>query len=158
MIRHVVMWNVRGASRDEKLANIEKLKAAFQSLRGRIPGLLHLEIGVDTSCVDYACDVVLVSDATMLARLAEMPASKWFAARDDLVSTFPKGLRYRGWELVPGQHLRVSGDVFRGSSVAGAFVFASYQDPGAHRVRVEHFSGHMVVQLDSNNLTVVESK
>ncbi len=62
MIRHVVMWNVRGATRDEKLANVEKLKAGFQSLRGRIPGLLHLEIGVDTSRVDYACDVVLVSD------------------------------------------------------------------------------------------------
>ena len=62
MIRHIVMWNVRGTSRDEKLANIEKLKASFLSLRGRIPGLLHLEIGVDTSCVDYACDVVLVSD------------------------------------------------------------------------------------------------
>jgi len=62
LIRHVVMWNVRGASRDEKLANIEKLKASFFSLRGRIPGLLHLELGIDTSCVDYACDVVLVSD------------------------------------------------------------------------------------------------
>ena len=62
MIRHIVMWNVRGATRDEKLANIEKLKAAFLGLRGRIPGLLHLEIGVDASRVDYACDVVLVSD------------------------------------------------------------------------------------------------
>jgi quinol monooxygenase YgiN len=56
------MWNVRGATRDEKLANIEKLRTAFLGLRGRIPGLLHLEVGVDTSCVDYACDVVLVSD------------------------------------------------------------------------------------------------
>jgi quinol monooxygenase YgiN len=56
------MWNVRGATRDEKRANIEKLKAAFLGLRGRIPGLLHLEIGADTSGVDYACDVVLVSD------------------------------------------------------------------------------------------------
>lgn len=105
-----------------------------------------------------AVDVVLVSDATLLARVAEMPASKWFAARDDLASTFPKGVRYRGWELVPGQHVRVSGEQFRGASVAGAFVFASYQDPGAHRVRVEHFSGHMVVKLDSNNLTVLDSK
>ena len=56
------MWNVRGASRDEKLANIERLKTSFHSLRGRVPGLLHLEVGVDSSGVDYACDVVLVSD------------------------------------------------------------------------------------------------
>jgi type VI secretion system protein len=105
-----------------------------------------------------AVDVVLVSDAAMLARLAEMPASKWFAARDDLVSTFPKNLRYHSWEIVPSQHVDVSGDTFAGSRVAGAFVFANYQDPGAHRARIEHFSGHMVVQLDSNNLSVLDSK
>jgi hypothetical protein len=69
LIRHIVMWNVRGASRDEKLCNIERLKASFHSLRGRIPGLLHLEVGVDTSGVDYACDVVLVSDFASQAAL-----------------------------------------------------------------------------------------
>ncbi|HEX2547059.1 MAG TPA: Dabb family protein [Ramlibacter sp.] len=62
MIRHIVMWNVRGATSEEKRANIDQLRASFHSLRGRIPGLLHLEIGVDSSGVDYACDVVLVSD------------------------------------------------------------------------------------------------
>ena len=62
MIRHIVMWKVRGDSREEKRANIARLQAAFLGLRGRIPGLLHLEVGVDTSGVDYACDVVLVSD------------------------------------------------------------------------------------------------
>ena len=62
MIRHIVMWQVRGATGDEKRANIAHLKAAFLGLRGRIPGLVHLEVGVDTSRVDYACDVVLVSD------------------------------------------------------------------------------------------------
>ncbi len=62
MIRHVVMWNVRGATREEKQANIARLQRSFESLRGRVPGLLHLEIGVDTSRIDYACDVVLVSD------------------------------------------------------------------------------------------------
>ena len=63
------MWNVRGASRDEKLANIERLKTSFHSLRGRVPGLLHLEVGVDSSGVDYACDVVLVSDFESQAAL-----------------------------------------------------------------------------------------
>jgi heme-degrading monooxygenase HmoA len=69
MIRHIVMWNVRGETRDEKLANIETLKRSFHSLRGRVPGLLHIEIGVDTSAVDYACDVVLVSDFESQAAL-----------------------------------------------------------------------------------------
>ncbi|GAB3648394.1 Dabb family protein [Ramlibacter alkalitolerans] len=61
MIRHIVMWNVRGATREEKQANAERLQRSFHSLRGRVPGLLHLEIGIDSSRIDYACDVVLVS-------------------------------------------------------------------------------------------------
>ena len=82
MIRHVVMWNVRGATRAEKRANIEQLKASFLALRGRIPGLLHLEIGVDSSGVDYACDVVLVSDFSSQAAL-------------DAYATHPEHLRVR---------------------------------------------------------------
>ncbi|ACC75056.1 hypothetical protein PPMP20_01110 [Paraburkholderia phymatum] len=105
-----------------------------------------------------AVDVVLVSDDAMLARVAEMPASKWFTGRSDLVRTYPKNLRYRSWEIVPGQHVEVSGDEFAGPRVAGAFVFANYEGPGAHRVRIEHFSGHIVVQLDSNNFSVLDSK
>lgn len=70
MIRHIVMWNVRGESVEEKTANIETLKRCFEKLRGRIPGLLKLEIGVDTSRVDYACDVVLYSEFESQAALS----------------------------------------------------------------------------------------
>jgi quinol monooxygenase YgiN len=62
MIKHIVMWNVRGATPGEKAQGIARLKRSFESLRGRIPGLLHLEIGVDSSRIDYACDVVLYSE------------------------------------------------------------------------------------------------
>lgn len=105
-----------------------------------------------------AVDVVLVSDEAMLSRIAEMPASKWFEVHNDLVNTFPKTLRYREWELVPGQRLDVGSDVFAGPRVAGAFVFARYETPGAHRMRIERFSGHMVVRLDNNNFSVLDSK
>jgi hypothetical protein len=62
LIRHIVMWNVRGASQAEKDAGVAQLRRSFHSLRGRIPGLLHLEVGADHSRVDYACDVVLYSE------------------------------------------------------------------------------------------------
>ena len=62
MIRHIVMWNVRGDTPQQKAANVALLKRSFESLRGRIPGLLRLEVGVDHSAVDYACDVVLYSE------------------------------------------------------------------------------------------------
>lgn len=56
------MWNVRGATPAEKAQGITLLKRSFESLRGRIPGLLHIEVGVDSSGIDYACDVVLYSE------------------------------------------------------------------------------------------------
>ncbi len=62
MIKHIVMWNIRGATAAEKSDGIAQLQRSFESLRGRIPGLLHLEIGVDASHIDYACDVVLYSE------------------------------------------------------------------------------------------------
>lgn len=60
-IKHIVMWNLRGESAEEKARAVAFLRGRFEGLRGRIPGLLQLEIGVDTSGVDYACDVVLYS-------------------------------------------------------------------------------------------------
>jgi type VI secretion system protein len=101
-----------------------------------------------------AVDVVLVSDRALLERIADLPASKWFSARADLAATFPQGLRYRSWEMVPGQRLTVPGDTFSGPRVAAAFVFANYQGPGAHRVRIDTFSGRVAVLLNATALAV----
>jgi stress responsive alpha/beta barrel protein len=62
MIKHIVMWNLKGETPDEKAHAVSRLKAAFEGLVGKIPGLLHIEVGVDVSDVDYACDVVLYSE------------------------------------------------------------------------------------------------
>ncbi len=69
MIKHIVMWNVRGDTPAEKAQGIARLQRSFESLRGRIPGLLCLEIGVDSSRIDYACDVVLYSEFESQAAL-----------------------------------------------------------------------------------------
>jgi hypothetical protein len=63
-IKHIVMWNVRGDDAAARAHNLARLKAEFESLRGLIPGLLQLEIGVDESRIDYACDVVLCTEFT----------------------------------------------------------------------------------------------
>ncbi len=69
MLKHIVMWNVRGETASEKAAAISQLQRSFESLRGKIPGLLHLELGVDTSRIDYACDVVLYTEFDTQASL-----------------------------------------------------------------------------------------
>ena len=82
MIRHIVMWNLAGDTPEAKQHNIARLRESFLSLRGRIPGLTHLEIGVDSSRVDYACDVVLYSEFDSQAAL-------------DAYATHPEHLRVK---------------------------------------------------------------
>jgi hypothetical protein len=62
MIRHIVMWRVSGDTPEENRASRQLVKQSFEGLRGCIPGMLHLEVGLDSSAVDYACDVVLVTE------------------------------------------------------------------------------------------------
>lgn len=83
MIKHIVMWNLRGDTPEAKAAGIAKLRRSFESLRGKIPGLAHLEIGVDASHVEYACDVVLYSEFDSQAAL-------------DAYASHPEHLRVKG--------------------------------------------------------------
>jgi len=68
-IKHIVMWRLRGETAAEQAAARTKVKNLFEGLRGRIDGLTHIEVGADVSEVDYACDVVLVSEFTDSAAL-----------------------------------------------------------------------------------------
>lgn len=69
MIRHIVMWRVRGETVQERTRAALQVKAAFETLRGRVPGMRRLEVGLDTSNVDYACDAVLVTEFESQAAL-----------------------------------------------------------------------------------------
>lgn len=76
MLKHIVMWKLRGDTPAERAAAALTVQRAFESLRGRVPGLRHIEIGIDQSTVDYACDVVLYSEfdnAEALRGYAEHP-------------------------------------------------------------------------------------
>jgi hypothetical protein len=62
MIKHIVMWNMAGDTEEDRREAAEFLRSRFEELRGEVPGLLHLEVGLDHSRVDYACDVVLYTE------------------------------------------------------------------------------------------------
>jgi heme-degrading monooxygenase HmoA len=69
MIKHIVMWNVRGDSVEEKKVGAAFVKSRFEGIASSIPGLIHLEVGIDTSRIDYACDVVLYTEFESQAAL-----------------------------------------------------------------------------------------
>ena len=62
MIKHLVMWRVSGDTPEVKLATRELVKQKFEGLRSLIPGLRTLEVGLDVSGADYACDAVLYTE------------------------------------------------------------------------------------------------
>ncbi|WP_196994985.1 Dabb family protein [Diaphorobacter sp. JS3051] len=70
MIKHIVMWKLKGSTPAELQINRLTVKQALESLRGKVPGLLHLEVGLDQSDVDYAFDVVLYSEFESVVALA----------------------------------------------------------------------------------------
>ena len=72
MVRHVVMWKLKDqALGNDKDANARLVREKLESLRGQIPVLLLLEVGLDFSATAASADVVLVSE---------------FASREDLAA------------------------------------------------------------------------
>ncbi len=63
MIKHIVMWTLKdqaeGAGAEE---NGKKIKQMLEALNGKIPGLLHLEVGLDIFQASPAWQVVLYSE------------------------------------------------------------------------------------------------
>lgn len=71
MIKHIVCWKL--VNRTEPLAenpDALAIREALQRLRGRIPGLLHLEVGFDYSDKESAGDIVLYSEFASREALA----------------------------------------------------------------------------------------
>lgn len=62
MIKHIVMWDIAGEGTRERQSNIDEVRARFLSLRGKVPGMRLLEVGVDTSHADHSCHVVLYTE------------------------------------------------------------------------------------------------
>ena len=62
VIKHIVMWDVRGETSEQKQEAASLVQASFEQLRGQVPGLMHLEVGIDFSNESHACDVVLYSE------------------------------------------------------------------------------------------------
>lgn len=61
MIRHVVIWKLRGPSDAERRAQAGRVRDALLGLVGKIPGLASLEVGLGAGASPDEGDVVLVT-------------------------------------------------------------------------------------------------
>lgn len=63
MIKHIVMWRLNEISHgNDRETNANLIKEKLTALRGRIPGMTVLEVGVDFSRTGSSSDLVLYSE------------------------------------------------------------------------------------------------
>lgn len=70
MIKHIVMWKFKDTAHgNDRWTNAALTREKLEGLRGRIPGLLAIEVGVDNSATPNSADVVLYSEFADAAAL-----------------------------------------------------------------------------------------
>ena len=63
MIKHIVMWRLNEtADGRDKRANALLIKEKLESMRGKIPGMLKVEVGLNFDVSADACDVALYAE------------------------------------------------------------------------------------------------
>jgi hypothetical protein len=72
---HLVMWTLKDEAEGAGRApNAARMKALLESMRGKVPGLTRLEVGLATPGLEANCDVALLAEFSDAAALAAYQA------------------------------------------------------------------------------------
>lgn len=70
MIKHIVFWRLKDSAHgNDKATNARLIKAKVESLRGQIPGLLQIELGINVVVTDTSSDIALCAEFASLEAL-----------------------------------------------------------------------------------------
>jgi len=70
VVKYIVLWRLKPEAHGRPPAdNARAIKKKLEALRGRIPGLLTIEVGLDFSRTDNSCDLALYSEFESRAAL-----------------------------------------------------------------------------------------
>ena len=100
-----------------------------------------------------AVDFVAVKDAELFKELAGLPASQWFANREQYRRDYRQQFAVWSLELVPGQFIE-SGPPLARRPRNWTLVFAGYNTPGAHRLRLDQ-QQRVRLRLDTREMRLV---
>jgi quinol monooxygenase YgiN len=96
MIKHVVVWKIKDPA--QKAAHANAVKRALESLRGHIPGLLAIEVGIDIGYDRNAEDVVLYAEFADRAALDAYQKHPLHEDAKAIVSLLVTGRHVVDWE------------------------------------------------------------
>jgi hypothetical protein len=70
VVKHIVFWKLKAEAHGQPAAeNARVIKEKLEALRGRIPGMLKIEVGLDFSRTAASCDLALYSEFESRAAL-----------------------------------------------------------------------------------------
>lgn len=104
-----------------------------------------------------AVDFIAVNDPDLLKQLSGISASQWFAEREQYQRDYRQLMSVWGVELVPGQFIDRQPFPLGGKKAAGLLVFASYNTPGAHRLRLDDQS-EAWLRFDSREMSLISKE
>ncbi|GFM85514.1 hypothetical protein PSCICO_09130 [Pseudomonas cichorii] len=126
---------------------------------------LDPKIGVDSLILDVALranddspvavDFIAVNDPDLLKQLSGLTASQWFSERDQFRRDHRQNMAVWGMELVPGQLIESGIFPLDGKPAVGLLVFAHYNTPGAHRLRLDG-QRRIWLKFDSREMTLFD--
>lgn len=63
MVKHIVLWRLKSSAHgNSKAENARLIEQKLESLRGVIPGLLSIEVGIDFGKTEQSFDVALYAE------------------------------------------------------------------------------------------------
>lgn len=77
MIRHIVMWKLKGPTAEDRRLQAEQAREALLGMFGQVPGLTQMEVGISLTSGEQEADLVLTTTHDSwqaLAEYAEHPA------------------------------------------------------------------------------------
>jgi hypothetical protein len=70
VVKHLVLWKLKPSAHGQTaVENARAIKEKLEGLRGRVPGLLGIEVGIDFSRTDSSSDVALYAEFESRAAL-----------------------------------------------------------------------------------------
>ena len=74
MVRYSVMWKFKPSDGRTPKETAEDVKERYESLKGLIPGLLDIEVGVNTNDSATTYDAIMIADFESWKALADYKA------------------------------------------------------------------------------------
>jgi len=96
MLKHVVVWKIKDPAR--KAEDAATVKGALESLRGRIPGLAAIEVGIDIGYDAGADDVCLYAEFDDRAALDAYQSHPLHLGAKAIMSPLVTGRRVVDWD------------------------------------------------------------